>query len=309
MSEPKKHHFVAASHIGFFAEPPGRNGRIHVWDNVQRKSWPSKPNNVAQEVDYYRIKGDDPLAVENMLAKVEGAAIAAIRVIDSAARQPTAEEIDPIISFVALQIVRGLELRDELAQYTVDFSRLVMEMSTKTDSAWEGTLSRLEKDDPTFRRDRLGMPTREQMAEFARSAATALNVNRDYLIATTITNQETAFKAVSDRQIWFMRLPGAEDLVTGSNPVVINPLPGSPPWLVAPGTAESIMMPLTPRLLFVAGEHLTPETKARVLEVEGPSELAPTLNVRLAMQSQQVFSRRSWHPPARSPSGAAAQGR
>ena len=187
MNEPKKHHFVPAGYIGFFADPPGRDGRIQVWDNVQRRSWPSKPSNVAHEVDYYRIEGDDPLAVEKMLAKIEGAAIAAIRVIDSKARTPTEEEIGEIVSFVAMQLVRGPELRNEVSRSTTDLGRLLMEVATHSDAAWESTLQRFEGEDPTFRRDREGMPTREQMAAFARSDATTLNINRGYLIATTIT--------------------------------------------------------------------------------------------------------------------------
>jgi hypothetical protein len=43
------------------------------------------------------------------------------------------------------------------------------------------------------------------MAAFARSDATTLNINRGYLIATTITSQQTVFELISGPrigQIW-----------------------------------------------------------------------------------------------------------
>jgi Protein of unknown function (DUF4238) len=296
VNEPKNHHFVAAGYIGFFADPPGRDGRIHVWDNLRWKSWRSKPNNVASEVDYYRIEGDDPLAVEQLLGHVEGAAIKAIRALDSEYRLPTDEELSAILSFVAVQSVRGPVLRNELSRVISDVTRMTAEIVTSRDEIWESTLKKMEENDPSFSRE--GKPTREAVTSLAKNKDTTFNVNRGFLVATTIGSQETAFKLIAARQIVLMRFSGEEELVTGSNPVVLQPDNEHPPWAgLSVGTAAKIIMPLTPRLLFVAGDYYERKMGPPVAMGPAPKELAPQVNISVGAFSEQVYSRNYWRPP------------
>src|SRR4051812_15807348 len=82
--DSRRHHFVPAGYLGFFASPPGRTGQIFVWDSKLKKGWVTKPEHVAFEDDLYRLDpGDSPHELEEALAKAEGVMIRAIRQVDS----------------------------------------------------------------------------------------------------------------------------------------------------------------------------------------------------------------------------------
>jgi hypothetical protein len=294
-NEPGRHHYVPAGYIGLFADPPGRQGAINVWDNRRWKSWKSKPEHVAHLEDFYRIEGDEPLVVEKVLREVEGSAIRVIKALDREERKPTQPEVEALLDFVALQIIRGPGLRAEFERFVTDALRLTLEMRTRSEAAWETSMRDLEAADPSFKQE--DAPSREDVLEMVRGDEIQINVNRGWLVTGTLGVHETVHRILRARHLWFLRVEGPEDLLTGSSPVVLTPHPDHPQGLVgvAPGTAAVISMPLTPRLLFEARDY---EHEPGRTFFTAPPAMVNALNLYLAGQSEQVYSRVEFRPPA-----------
>src|SRR5712664_3906099 len=135
-----RHHFVTARYIGLFATPRGREGKIYVRDHRRSKDWISKPERVAWAEDFYRVDGDAPLIVEHGLAEAEKPMVDAIEAIEKALPlQPTPAQADAVVSFVALQHVRGPEVRHEVERFIGETLRLMLEMSTATPERYAST--------------------------------------------------------------------------------------------------------------------------------------------------------------------------
>src|SRR5512140_2212506 len=129
--ETFRHHYVTARYIGLFATPRGRAGRICVQDHRRSKEWISTPEKVAWVEDLYRVGGGEPLIVEQGLAEAEKPMVDAIEAIENALpTPPTPARADAVVSFAALQFVRGPEVRREVERFIGDTLRLLLEVST-----------------------------------------------------------------------------------------------------------------------------------------------------------------------------------
>ena len=65
----RNHHFVPQFYLKGFARPRSKDGRLTVFDLKTRKSFATRPRNVAARRDYNRIEieGQDPNAIESQL--------------------------------------------------------------------------------------------------------------------------------------------------------------------------------------------------------------------------------------------------
>jgi Protein of unknown function (DUF4238) len=297
-NEAVRHHFVTARYIGLFATPRGRDGKIYVQDQRRRKEWLSKPDKVAWAEDFYRVDGDQPLMVERGLAAAEKSMVKAIEEVErTLPSQPSLEQADGVVSFVALQHVRGPEVRREFERFIGDTLRLMLEVSTGTPERYSTIVERLktegeiEGDAPTF----------EKMREFALAPKTRFSLNKGFVVPTILKQQEGVFRVIANMALTFYSVPeGAEELITGTRPVHLLPDPKVPPLLRGGlAGARAIIMPLTPRCLFIARPM---EHRIRVLRA-GPA-LVRMVNDAIEQQSEQTFSRTPRMVHSSSASGA-----
>ncbi|NOJ79837.1 DUF4238 domain-containing protein [Myxococcus xanthus] len=285
--DSRRHHYVPAGYIGFFAEPRGRNGKLWVWDKTQGRSWLSKPDKVAWVEDLYRLDpGTPPHAVEEALAEAEGKIIAAIREVDSNPRKaPTVPQADAIVSFVALQLVRGPELRQSFEEFAGSLARMTLDVIMSRRERFEASVARMLAQDSTMRRE--GLPSYEEVRETLRSEDLQLTLNNGFLTTALLKPQNAVFGALAGMHLGFYRVPDEEELVTSSRPVVLAPHPEQPPWMgTGVATAKAVMMPLTPKLLFMA----RPRQHAIIAAPAVPG-LASFANYLLSQQSAQTYSR------------------
>ena len=283
-SEPFRHHFVTARYIGLFATPRGREGRIYVQDHRRSKEWPSKPEKVAWAEDFYRIDGETPLIVEKGLAEAEKPMVDAIEAIERALPSPpTLEQADGVASFVALQHVRGPEVRHEVERFIGDTLRLMLDMSTGTPERYATVVERLKAE------GKVGdAPPYEKMREFALDPKTFFSLNPGFVVPMILKQQEGVFRVIAEMEMTFYLVPeDAEELITGTQPVFLLPDPAVPP-LLRGGllSALAIAMPLTPRCLFIARPR---DHRIRVAHA-GPT-LVRAINQAIERQSEQTFSR------------------
>ena len=291
--EPVRHHFVTARYIGLFATPRGREGRIYVQDHRRSKEWISKPEKVAFVEDFYRVDGDEPLIVEQGLADAEKPMVDAIEAVERALPSaPTLEQADGVVSFVALQHVRGPEVRREVERFIGDMLRMLLEVSTATPERYAAVVGRLKAEgkitDPP--------PSHEQMRKFARDPKNHFSVNSGFVVPMILKQQEGVFRIIADMVLTFYFVPeGSEELITGTRPVYLKPDLDVPPMFRGGlATAQAVVMPLTPRCLFVArpGEH-------RIRVAAAGSAVVRVVNRAIERQSEQTFSRESRMPRSR----------
>lgn len=278
-----RHHFVTARYIGLFATPRGRVGKIYVRDHRRSKDWISKPERVAWAEDFYRVDGDAPLIVEHGLAEAEKPMVDAIEAIEKALPlQPTPEQADAVVSFVALQHVRGPEVRHE--RFIGDTLRLKLEMSIATPERYARLVERPRAE------GKIGdaPPPYEKMRELALDSETRFSLNPGFVVPMILQQQDPVFRVIARMELSFYVVPeGTEDLITGTRPVLLLPDPKLPPLLRGGlATALAIAMPLTPRFLFIARPR-----DHRIRVARAGSALVRMVNRAIEQQSEQTFSR------------------
>ena len=288
-SDSRRHHYVPAGYIGFFAQPRGRNGRLYVWDNQRRKSWIATPNKVAWVEDLYRLKpGDPPHAAEEGLADVEKILIRAIAEIDAKPRSPpTLEQVSAITTFVALQFVRGPGLLEEFDRVSSKVLDNLLKVVTATPERYEAEIRRIMADKPEVKREEL--PTYEKFRASLKAGGLAFNLDHSFLVTSVLRTQEAVFNVLADMRPVFHWIEEGEELVTANHPILLIPPRGLPPTIpVGVATALAVMMPLTPNVLFTALPEGNPN---EITASPAPADLATRVNRLLAYQSQQVYSR------------------
>ena len=79
-----------------------------VTDLVRAKQWPSSTANTGHRRDFYRTSGreSDPLMIEEQLSKMEDNIAPIFKALDQESREPTEDELDVLIWFLAVQWVR-----------------------------------------------------------------------------------------------------------------------------------------------------------------------------------------------------------
>src|SRR5439155_7087519 len=124
MPRPKRHHFVPRAYLDRFA-----GGDIVLVRRRDSKTFKANPVNVAVECGFYdvEIEGAKSSLVEELLARIDGPALAAMQSIDRTGRPPAdgTEERLILAVFLALQNTRTPEQRERvlfpqrLADYVV----------------------------------------------------------------------------------------------------------------------------------------------------------------------------------------------
>lgn len=111
MPRATKHQIVPRFYLARFADT---RPRILVRDLRERRQYEESPRRVAFELDYYTVEttAGPSDAIEQALGKLEAATAEALREIDRGLFPQSAEARGAILSFMAMQFVRGEDFRD-----------------------------------------------------------------------------------------------------------------------------------------------------------------------------------------------------
>jgi hypothetical protein len=279
---------------------------IHVYDRELNKSRKDKPERVAYEVDLYRLDpGDPPHAMEEALATAEGAMIKALQQLEQDQSAPTIPQAEAVVSFVALQYVRNPDVLQEFNRFSVDATKLKLEMIARNPQLYEARCRRLLERDPALKREDL--PTAEDILESLRGGEFEIRMNNGFVVASVLKTQDTVFRAIADMELRFYRVGPGQELVTGDRPVVLVSTAEAPAWGgLGVATAEAIVMPLGPKLLFMA----RPDLPFKIKQLAAHPSLVTEVNRWVSHQSRWTFSRAAFDfdpTPLNDPAGSRRQ--
>jgi hypothetical protein len=108
-------HYVPNSYLAQFASPPGKEGMLFAYRTESRTSFSALPKNYARVRDLYRVVGDTPDALENLLSQMESELVPALERIES--RAPERFDVLREIAFVALQAIRGQDTIERVKEF------------------------------------------------------------------------------------------------------------------------------------------------------------------------------------------------
>lgn len=112
MNVPRKHHWLPKMFLAAWTTNGTIDGQLQVLDKTKARSWSVRPVNAAVEHDLYMIdlaELNDVVSgteIEDTFALVEGAAAPVIRTILDGEENPTGEDRENLIAFMAIMAVR-----------------------------------------------------------------------------------------------------------------------------------------------------------------------------------------------------------
>jgi hypothetical protein len=106
-TEPRQHHYIPACYLAQFGEPAGsRQARLRVFD---RKTGAHRGGTVGKEArvrDFYAVVHREPNIVEKTLAQFEKRYATVIKVLVAKNSFPSDKDVNVLVDFVALQLMR-----------------------------------------------------------------------------------------------------------------------------------------------------------------------------------------------------------
>ena len=140
--DDRRHHKVPVALLGRFTDDGTDEGVLHVLD-LSKATWrPSTPRAECAERGYYSVDaaGMAPGAVENFLgSEIEGPVGLTLKTLANSQGQPSRPEMDALMRFLAMQVLRTEPFRKAALDYDQSLARKFIRECT-TDAAldeWE----------------------------------------------------------------------------------------------------------------------------------------------------------------------------
>jgi hypothetical protein len=282
VSEPRRHHLVPKSYLRRFAD---ESDQIAVVRRDGSKRFVTSVEKAAAGTDFYAVETTDGRSqdVERMFSRIEGAAHEAIERVLSGAFPPTPDDRERIAWFVAVQFVRGRDMRQAHTAMIEYFTKL--HVVNVSEAQVRAMLAKTGK-----------TPTDEEVADLVGFAsdpsAYSIEPSQNWLVSLMLRQPPKLMPMVAARQ-WQLARFFAPVLLTSDSPVILwcrTPPPA--PYGVGFGTADEIGFPLDRHHLLVASRHDVPEV---VVECDGATGTA--LNFLTAVRAYEWV----YHHPAEDP--------
>lgn len=134
----RNHHFVPQFYLKGFARPRSKDGRLTVFDLKTRKSFATRPRNVAARRDYNRIEieGQDPNAIESQLALIEADADQAFRRIIGAQSIDDADDFSFVLMLIARIALSNPSFREQRDKMIGQIGSMMMRNIDATPERW-----------------------------------------------------------------------------------------------------------------------------------------------------------------------------
>ena len=134
----RNHHFVPQYYLKGFATPRSKDGWLSVFDLKERKSFKTRPRNVAARRDYHRvdIEGVDPNIVETQLATLDDQADKAFRRVIAARSIADRDDFSFVLTLIAQIVITGPAFRDMRAGIIRQMGTVMMHNMVASPERW-----------------------------------------------------------------------------------------------------------------------------------------------------------------------------
>ena len=156
-------------------------------------------------------------------------------------------------------------------------------MIARSPVAYATHKSRLLEKNPDLTAEEL--PSANEILESLRDDNFVMRMNNSFLVTTVLQGQKAVFDALANMELRFCWAPRGSQFVTGDRPVVLVPRDG-PFMPLGVATAQAVLMPLAPNLMFMA----LPHQPYRVVDTIAPVALVVDANRRVVEQSRWTIS-------------------
>lgn len=228
--------------------------------------------------------GADPDGLESVFADVERVAAPAIRRTLESAAPPVGEDLEAILTLLAIQVARAPSHRDSIARFVGEISQRMLEIVTSTPEIFDSYSERM-------RAEGIDLGDFQEMHDFVRSSEVRLADN-DWLKAMSLESFEVIVSTMLERNWSLFAIPDGADysFVTTEHPLKLrwtdNSLVGGfyPPGFGVGSTR--VTFPLGPRVM-LSGEFEGPAG----FSIPVDEKLAAMLNSNTILGSLDVYSR------------------
>ena len=241
------HHYLPQGYLGGFTDTGTRDGQLHVFDLATRKSFRTRPRNVAAEKDFnlVEVEGQPPDFLEKGLGALEGKASAVIREMGQTKQLAKDEELVYVMNLISLLVVRNPRARRSLTRAKQQTAKTIGEMLVSDRKVWEHHLRKAREagyvtgPDVSF----------ERMKEFVDGEQYTIEVATQALIRTELSVFDHVLQSVGSRY-WSLldAAPDAPDFITCDHPITLvfkDPKANGPIGVRLKQT--EIVFPISPR--------------------------------------------------------------
>ncbi len=253
----RNHHYVPQYYLKGFAKPCSKDGKLTVFDLKDRKSFVTRPRNVAARRDYNRIEieGQNPNAVENKLAELEALGDQAFRRIIAARSIEDRDDFSFVHVLLARIAISNPAFRDQRDQIISQVGSMMMHNMVATSERWDAITGQMGPElggDP--------IPYEEARAAVEGGGIVA-NATRETLIEQEIMLWPSILPLLEQRK-WTLLIapPGSTGFITSDRPFSLqwnDETMNRGPYGVGLGCADTtLIFPLSHSLAVVGSfEH------------------------------------------------------
>ena len=284
----RHHHFLARGYLAGFTDNGTQKGKLTVFDLESRKTFRTKPWNVAAKRDFNRVdiegrRSDD---LERALGEFEGQTIEVLRRLQETSGPLTTDTLSHVVTLMTLLVVRNPRSRRAMNTARRQGVRIIGDLLASDRRLYEHHVARAKRDG--FIPEDMHVPF-EKMAEFIRADQYTIEVSTSESLSLELGVFQSVFDTLASRH-WSLVTADkdAPDFVTCDHPVAVvfkDQSMRGPIGYGLPGTEVSF--PLGPRhaVIGVLEDPLQPQFTARAEEVAD-------LNSRTVYRAdRQVYAR------------------
>lgn len=139
----RNHHFVPQYYLKGFAKPRSKDGKLTVFDIKDRKTFTTRPRNVAAKRDYNRVEidGVDPNMVESQLSILEGHADQAFRRIIDARSIDDADDFSLVLALIGQISLNNPLFRNQRDKMISQLGSMMMHNMIESEDRWNAITS------------------------------------------------------------------------------------------------------------------------------------------------------------------------
>jgi hypothetical protein len=286
MAETTRHHYVPRFYLRRFS----RDDRVKVVRRDQQKEFEATTKDAAVRTHFYTIGLDDgsrSTEIEDFLSKVEGQASTVLRILDNRG-SPDAEQREWFSFFLALQLVRGPDIRATRREFTTEVMRMLVENLPRS-KAREMFIEE-HGHEPTDEELDVHLQTLRGMASLVEA-----DIPQNLDVADMITIARDTVGYIVPRTWRVLEFANVR-VLTGDRPVMMCDT--NRPW-ASTGVKNSttIIFPIDSRHILLLGAPS--RNLAEVKFTLGESRLARRINLACAYQAFEWFFHHPAHRPFR----------
>lgn len=219
-SGARNHHHVPQCYLKGFAKPRSKEGKLTVFDMKTRKSFQTRPRNVAAVRDYNRvdIPNVDPNFVETQLAIFESDLDRSIRRIVEARSIDNANDRNTVLALVARLFVAGPHFRGVRDKFMSDIADKMMRNIVATPERWHSASEQVAREVDDFE----PLPY-ETMRDAVMEGRITPRTSREALIEQEMKIWPEIMPYLTERSwLLFVARPDAGDFATSDRPCTLR---------------------------------------------------------------------------------------